>query len=120
MTDALIARRRSERQARIALARHWAEAAAPALDAYAFVVVGSVARGDFNKWSDLDVLIIAPELPGSFRERLALLGPTRRPTGVEAVLGTPEELALRRARGNDPLAREAYDVGVVVYGQLPE
>lgn len=119
MSSAVIARRRSQREARIALARDWAQRAGPELGAETFVVVGSVARGDFNKWSDIDVLIVAEDLPSNLYDRLALLGPTRRPPGVEAVLWTSAELAARRAKGNDPLAREAYEVGVVVYGGLP-
>jgi hypothetical protein len=39
---------------------------------------------------------------------------------VEAILWTPDELAERWSRGNDPMAREAYQVGVVVYGELPD
>jgi predicted nucleotidyltransferase len=118
MTDAVIARRRSEREERIGLVREWAQRAGPVLEAEAIAVVGSVARGDFNKWSDIDVLIVAPHLPPSFHERLSLLAPTRRPPGVEAILWTPEELARRTANGKDPLAREFYEVGVVVYGRL--
>ncbi|MDQ6928943.1 MAG: nucleotidyltransferase domain-containing protein, partial [Actinomycetota bacterium] len=116
MNDAVISRRRSEREAHIATARQWAEGAGSTLRARALVVVGSVARGDFNKWSDIDVLVVVDELPDGLLERLALLAPTRRPPGVEAILWTPGELAARRARGNDPLARDAYGIGVVVYG----
>jgi len=32
---------------------------------------------------------------------------------------TPDELARRRAGGTDPIAREAYSVGVLAYGELP-
>lgn len=96
MSKAVIARRRSERDALVAVARQWARRAAPVLHASAFVVVGSVARGDFNKWSDIDVLVIAPELPGGLHDRLALLAPTRRPPGVEAILWTPAEPGARR------------------------
>lgn len=117
---AVVARRRAERDSLIALARRWADTAGPALRAQAIVLVGSVARGDFNKWSDIDVLVVAEDLPDSLGDRLALLGPTRRPPGVEAVLWTSAELADRRRRGTDPIAVEAYGVGVVLHGRLPD
>ncbi len=119
MIDGVIVRRRSERESRIATARQWAQRAAPMLHAKAFIVVGSVARGDFNKWSDIDVLVVADDLPANLHERLSLLAPTGRPPGVEAIVWTRRELADRRARGTDPMAHEAYSIGVVVYGQLP-
>ena len=119
MIDGVIARRRSQRDALLAVARQWADRAGPILQARAVVVVGSVARGDFNKWSDIDVLVVADDLPPTFAERLALLAPTRRPPGVEAILWTPAELAARRSRGTDPLANDAYGAGMVVYGALP-
>ena len=120
MTDAVIARRRAERESLLAVAQNWARTAGPAIGALAVVVVGSVARGDFNKWSDIDVLVVRDDLPDSLGDRLALLAPTSRPPGVEAILWTPAELATRRRRGTDPLANETYEVGVVVYGRLPD
>lgn len=99
------------------MARAWAEEAGPRLRAQGIVVVGSVARGDFNKWSDLDVVVVAEDLPETLPARLALVA--KRPPGLQAILWTPGELAERRSRGTDPAAREAYDVGVVLYGELP-
>ncbi|HEX3393764.1 MAG TPA: nucleotidyltransferase domain-containing protein [Acidimicrobiales bacterium] len=120
MTHRVIARRRREREAFVDTARRWAERAGPMLGAQAIVVVGSVARGDFNKWSDIDVLVVvdgvADDLPG----RLALLGRTGKPPGLEAVVWTGAELAERRAWHTDPIVGDAYGVGVVVYGRLPD
>jgi uncharacterized protein len=82
----------------------------------AVVVFGSVARGDFNAWSDVDVLVIADELPDGGRPRLALLHDPAFP-GIEPVGWTPEELATRSRQG-DPIATEAATVGVVVLGEL--
>lgn len=82
----------------------------------AAVVVGSVARGDWNKWSDIDLLVIADPAPDPSLAHELAIDPAH--PGVQAVIWGPEELAARRARG-DPLAREAYDVGVVVAGRLP-
>lgn len=117
MTHPVLTRRRAERARRLDIARTWAHESGPALGARAIVVVGSVARGDFNKWSDLDVLVVADDLPGTLAARLALVA--RRPPGLEAILWTPSELADRRSRATDPAATEAYERGVVVYGELP-
>ena len=119
MTDAAIGRRHSQRDALLAKARDWAARAGPMLDARAIVVVGSVARGDFNKWSDLDLLVVADGLPAGLGDRLVLLGPTEKPPGVEAIVWTPAELRQRTRRATDPIAREAFTAGAVVYGSLP-
>jgi hypothetical protein len=115
----VISRRRNERDAMVDRARQWARAAGPAMGAEAIVVIGSVARGDFNKWSDIDVLVVVDDLPDDLRGRPGLVGAIAEPPGVEAVVWTAAELAERRARRTDPIARDAYDVGVVVHGRLP-
>lgn len=98
-------------------ARQWAGHLAQRLELVAVVVFGSVVRGDFNKWSDIDVLVIAEGLPASARERLELLM-LDSPVGVQPVGWTPGELTARRRR-RDPIAVEADTVGVVVAGALP-
>lgn len=118
MTHPVIVRRRRERAEQIARAAEWAERLAARLPVRAVVVVvGSIARGDFNKWSDLDVLVVADALPDDPLERLALLD-ADAPTGLQPMGWTPEELARRRAR-RDPIAVEADTLGVVVLGELP-
>lgn len=119
MTHPLLARRRAERTHLIDVARRWAERAGPQLDAVAIVVVGSVARGDFNKWSDVDVLVIAENLPTTLAERLALMATTGPPPRLEIIAWTPTEMSSRRRRRNDPMATEAYDTGVTIFGTLP-
>lgn len=117
MSHPIVERRRSEQQDRIQCASHWAGCLSERVDLIAAVVFGSVARGDFNKWSDLDVLVIARELPPGARERLELLM-ADAPPGLQPVGWTPEELAARRLRG-DPIARECDSVGVTVFGHVP-
>lgn len=117
MTHPVVARRLAERAALIDVARRWAASLDEALGVVAVVVVGSVARGDFNRWSDLDVLVIAERLPASTRQRLEVLM-AASPIGLQPVGWTPVELA-HRARRRDPLAVEAYGAGVVVWGVLP-
>jgi hypothetical protein len=73
-----------------------------------------VARGDFNVWSDIDVLVIADKLPERLPDRLAALG-DHAPPGIQAVGWTPEELA-RQAKRRNPIAVEALERGVVISG----
>lgn len=117
MTHPVIERRRAEQRARLELAGSWARRLARRLEVTAAVVFGSSVRGDFNKWSDIDVLVISPALPVEARERLELLM-ADGPLGVQPVGWTPDEYARRRATG-DPIARECAEAGHVLWGALP-
>lgn len=109
----LLARRRSERDQLIALARAYAERLAGRIELTRAVVAGSVARGDFNVWSDIDVVVVAPELPRRAPDRIGLLlegaPPRLQPVGY-----TPEEWDRELARGNR-LVAEADELGVQVW-----
>jgi predicted nucleotidyltransferase len=74
-----------------------------------------VARGDFNVWSDVDVLVAAANLPSRAPERAGLLMAVA-PSGVQVVGFEPSEFdeAFRRI---DPMTREAVTVGVVLRGE---
>lgn len=110
-----VARRVREREELISRAGVYAEALAERVQPQA--VVGSVARGDFNVWSDIDVVVVAPELPERAPDRgMVLIADA--PAGVQPVGFTREEFAAALAKGN-PLVREAVEVGVVVAGTLP-
>lgn len=113
----IVARRRAERRGLIALARAYDGGLASAPGVRAVVVFGSVARGDFHDWSDVDVLVVADHLPGRAPDRLAALGPT--PPRVEVVAWTPEEFHAQRTRGN-PVAEEAVAAGVWIRGDLDD
>lgn len=78
-------------------------------------MVGSVARGDFNRWSDVDVLVIADALPTRPLDRLELLL-AGAPPGVQPIAWTPAEFARERDRHN-PIAAEALEVGVAIRGR---
>jgi predicted nucleotidyltransferase len=73
-----------------------------------------VARGDFNVWSDVDVLIIADDLPARAPDRSELLL-ADAPSRVQPVGFTREEFARALRRGN-PLALEAASRGVSLRG----
>ncbi len=115
--QAIVARRRAERAGAIDVARRYVEDLAGQLDVVAGVVFGSFARGDFNSWSDIDVLVVSDDLPVGARARIDCLW-RARPGGLEPVGWTTAEL-LERVRRRDPIAVEAGSVGVCVKGRLP-
>lgn len=114
MTDALADRRR-EQEALVELAREYVERLAVRLPVVAAAIAGSVARGDFNVWSDVDVVVIADGLPARAPERNGLLledaPPRVQPVGFE-----PEEFALALRRGNR-LAVEALEGDLILRGE---
>jgi len=77
----------------------------------AVVVVGSVARGDFNEWSD--VIVVAERLPARFLDRQAAVEP--RPPDVQPFVWTLAEWRTEND-GRNPLAVEARAAGVWLRG----
>lgn len=110
-----IARRRREREALLALAGEYVEGLSARLPVDAAAVIGSVARGDFNRWSDVDVVILSEALPDRLPERLELLF-RDRPPRLEPWAFSASELRALSARG-DPRARELATHGVVLCGE---
>jgi predicted nucleotidyltransferase len=110
-----IARRRREREALLADAGEYVERLSARLPVDAAAVIGSVARGDFNRWSDVDVVILSEALPERLPERLELLFRDRSPR-LEPWAFTARELRALSARG-DPRARELATDGVVLCGE---
>jgi predicted nucleotidyltransferase len=106
--------RRRERDRLVDLARDYVERLAEHLPLVAAAVVGSVARGDFNVWSDIDVIVVAEDLPLRAPDRGMLLA-ADAPAGVQVVGFTPDEFRKSLEVGN-PLAREAVERGIVVFG----
>jgi predicted nucleotidyltransferase len=111
MTHPIIRRRRAEQKKKISVADHYIRGVARRLDIERAWVVGSVARGDFNVWSDIDVVVVARVLPLESLRRadLFLDGP---PT-VQVVAYTPQELEVELGRKN-PLAVEASTIGIPI------
>lgn len=114
MAEVLAARRR-ERERLIELARGYVRELSGRIPVVAAAVVGSVARGDFNVWSDVDVVVISDRLPGRIPDRSAVLA-TGAPAGVQTVGYTREEFRRAIARG-DPLATSAVREGVALRGE---
>lgn len=111
--EAVLARRRREREQLLGRARRFAGHLPDHLRVRAVVVVGSVARGDFNLWSDIDVLVVADGLAGGPVQRLEALGPA--PGGVQPIAWTPAEWCTQLRRRN-PMAVEAVEDGVWLTG----
>ena len=111
----VLARRGAERDALIERARAFVDELGEHLDIRAASIGGSVARGDFNVWSDVDVLLVVDDLPERLPDRLALLW-EGRPPRVQPVGLTPSELEARYAAG-DPLVVEVVERGVPLRGE---
>lgn len=109
----IVRRRRRQRRALLDIARTFAATIDRAIDLRAVVVFGSVARGDFNDDSDIDVLVIADTLPAAAPARLRALG--LPPDRVEVVAWTPAEWRRELVRGN-PIAVEAMSDGEWLVG----
>jgi len=83
------------------------------------IVFGSYARGDFNVWSDIDVLVVTDTpLPPNPLRRLDMIEDCLLATsGIEPVILTVEEFK-SRLRKRDPVAIEAVEKGVTVVDEL--
>ncbi len=107
-----IEERYAERERLIGLAREHASRLCERLAVRQAAVVGSVARGDFNVWSDVDVVVVVEQLPDRTLDRLELLM-EGRPPRVEPIGFTPAELAEARRRRN-PVVVELDSIGISV------
>ena len=78
------------------------------------IVFGSVARGDADEWSDLDLLIIA-DTPRPFLDRYRdFEGIYDVWPRLDLLIYTPEEFARMQAEGR-PFLEHALSEGVVVH-----
>lgn len=111
MQKALEARRR-QREEYIATARSYVLDLQKNLGPLSAVLIGSVARGDFNLWSDLDVLIISDNIPAEPLKRSRLLYSVARPL-VEPKGYTRAEFEMLLRKKN-PSAVAAAKEGVVL------
>ena len=73
------------------------------------LLIGSYARGDFNLWSDIDLLIIG-DFKGNPLERLKNID---FPPGYETIMLTPEEINKMKSK-NDKFITDALKDGVVL------
>ncbi|BCU66866.1 DNA polymerase subunit beta [Sulfolobales archaeon HS-7] len=80
---------------------------------YSAFLIGSYARGDFNVWSDVDVLLIG-EFHGNALERLLELD---LPPGFEVIPLTEEEFD-RAVKKNNPIIWDVKGKGVILRDDL--
>lgn len=86
-------------------------------DLQAAVLFGSIARGDAQPGSDIDLAVIAPsgwdgraELQDAVRTRLG--------NGCDVLVFTPEEFSRLAGRG-EPVVREILADGIALVGSIP-
>ena len=106
----ILEERRRLREEAIEKAKRWARSLPFRCSA---ILIGSYARGDFNLWSDVDIVLVA-EFQGTPIERLRSID---YPTGFEVIPLNPEEFR-RLLEKRNPIAVEAVERGVVLRDDL--
>ena len=111
----ILRERRRERQRRIKLAREFVEKVADSIGSLTAVVIGSTSRGDFNAWSDIDVVIISDVFNANPLKRFDSLIPFIKP-GIEPIpLRTVD--VYRLAEKKAPVVKEIVE-GIVIRDDL--
>ena len=78
------------------------------------ILFGSHAYGTPAEYSDVDLLVIMPFEGNSFDQATAILERVRPGYYVDVIVRSPDDAA-RRYREFDPLIRDAFDRGTVLY-----
>ena len=107
----IIKKRRKLRKTCIEKSKRWVSNLPFKLTA---VLVGSYARGDFNLWSDIDILLISREFKGNPIERLKKLD---IPAGFQVIPLTEKEFKTLLQK-KEPLTLEATQKGVILKDDL--
>jgi len=107
----VIKRREEKRREVIENARKWVSSLNFRTSA---ILIGSYARGDFNLWSDVDIMIISDTFKENPLERLKKIDP---PPGFQIIPLNLEELEKLHSR-NDVLVREFLEHGVILRDDL--
>jgi len=111
--------RREMRERVIREVKVFAKSLREVLGSITVVLVGSYARGDFNEWSDIDLLIIVAEADPNPLKRydkiLDLLVKYSLP--IEPIIVTKGEF-LKGLKKKNPLFMEAIKLGVILCDDL--
>ncbi|MCS7097811.1 MAG: nucleotidyltransferase domain-containing protein [Candidatus Methanomethyliaceae archaeon] len=107
----IIEERRKLRERCILEAKEWASRIQFKVTA---ILIGSYARGDFNIWSDIDVLIISEELTENPLKRLKDLD---IPPGYQVIALTLKEFEKLLEKG-EPMITEAIKYRIVLRDDL--
>lgn len=81
------------------------------------ILYGSAVKGSFGLGSDVDILVVADDLPDNPVERLKLLyelDKTKAPLDVKGY--KPDEVKRMLAKGH-PLIMDALSDGIILYGE---
>ena len=107
----VVKRRRDLREKIIEEAKDWSAKLPLKLTA---ILIGSYARGDFNLWSDVDIMLISEDFTGGPIQRLK---PLDILPGYQVIPLTPNEFRSLLARKN-PLATDVIEHGIVLRDDL--
>lgn len=78
------------------------------------ILFGSHAYGTPREYSDVDLLVLLRFQGKPFRKSLEILNRLKPPFAVDVVVRNPDDAARRYAEF-DPLLRDAFDHGIVLY-----
>jgi uncharacterized protein len=78
------------------------------------VLFGSQAHGAPREDSDVDMLVVMPFEGSALRKTVAILDRVDPQFPIDLLLRTPEDAEWRYKNG-DPIVRDAYDRGIVLY-----
>ena len=90
------------------------ERIAKEFDPEKIILFGSYAYGAPREYSDVDLLVLMPFEGKGFRKSLEILNRLDPRFSVDVVVRRPDD-ASRRYAEFDPLIREAFDKGTVLY-----
>ncbi len=107
----IIKERRRLREKRIEEAEEWASKIPFRVTA---ILIGSYARGDFNLWSDIDILLISEDFVGNLLDRLRNID---APPGYQVIALTPKEFKTLMEK-RETIIMEAIEYGVVLRDDL--
>ena len=116
----VLKKRQALREHYLQLAHEYVHSLESELSITLAVVIGSVARGDFNDASDIDVIIVAEDLPMDPLKRSAVLYENVPPL-VEPKAYTKDEFRKLLSKKN-PIALATLSEGVILIdkGALPD
>ena len=80
------------------------------------ILFGSYAYGTPKEFSDIDLLVIMPFEGNSFDQATTILECARPGYYVDVIVRSPDDAA-QRYRDFDPLIRDAFDRGTVLYAR---
>jgi len=81
------------------------------------ILFGSYAYGTPKEYSDVDLLVIMPFEGNSFDQATTILERVRPDYYVDVIVRNPDDAA-RRYEQFDPLIRDAFDRGTVLYARI--